>query len=222
MKDNPFVVRSIAKWLALFAGGVLLTVALLFANIPFWAVFAIVLTVYVVITMGWPLYVLYVTKDRRKIDSFLTKNRTNPLFAYAYAVGHEPDEAVIGTLETILQTYKQKKVQSVYAANLAVWQQDAEALHRLAVHLPTADFVNYYTAAAVLMEGDTERAETLQKSIRKPWMAHALAASIAKARGDQTACRREQELAAAHARGMQHYVLVSIFQRDDQFSPTIQ
>lgn len=222
MKDNPFLVGGVSRWLLLFGGGVLLTVVLLFLNIPFWAVFVIVMVVYLATTLGWPVYIIYVTKDMKKIDTFLTKNRSNAIFAYGYSIAHESDEMIIETIETILQTYKQPKVQAIYGANLAVWQQDAEALHRIAIHLPTADYVNYYTASALLMEGNLERAQTLQTSIKKPWMKHALQASIAKELGDQTAYRREVELATSHARGVQYYVLVSLFQRDEQVSPIIQ
>ncbi|WJY26579.1 hypothetical protein [Sporosarcina trichiuri] len=219
MKDNPFIVRGIARWLMLFAGGVLLTVVLLFADIPFWAVFAIIMMLYLLVTMGWPLYIIYLSRNVKKIDAFLAKNRSNAIFGYAYAVGHEPADRVIGALETILQTFKQPKLQAVYAANLAVWQRDAEALHRLAIHLPSADYVNYYTACAVLMEGNTERAETIRQSIRKAWMSHALQAGIAGQAGDRTAYRREAELAAAHSRGVQHYIIVSLFEREDSLFP---
>ena len=213
MKDNPFLIRSIARWLLLFAGGVLLTVALLFANIPFWVVFVIVIVIYLLITLGWPLYIVYFTKDMKRLDAFLTKNKSNVFFKYAYAVGHESDEIVIETIESILQTQKQPKMQAIYAANLAVWQQDSEALHRLAIHLPTADYVNYYTAHALLLEGNLKRAQTLQTEIRKQWMKHTLQASIAKQANDQTAYRKEIELATTHSRGIQHYLLVSLFQR---------
>lgn len=222
MKDNPFLIRGVARWLLLFGGGVLLTVVLLFANIPFWAVFVIVMVVYMSITLGWPIYIIYGTKDMDKVEKFLTKNRSNTLFAYAYAIAHETDETIIETIETILQTHKQPKVQAVYAANLAVWQQDVEALHRLSIHLPTADYVNYYTANALLMEGNIESAQALQAAIKKPWMKHALQANIAKQSDDQTAYRKEVELSTSHARGVQHYVLVSLFQRQDQVSPIIQ
>lgn len=222
MKDNPFLIGGISRWLFLFGGGVLLTVVLLFLNIPFWAVFVIVMVVYLTVTLGWPVYIIYMTKDMKKVDAFLTKNRTNAIFAYGYAVAHESDEKIIETIETILQTYKQPKVQAIYGANLAVWQQDAEALHRLAIHLPTADYVNYYTASALLMEGNVERAQALQTTIKKSWMKHALQASIAQEAGDQTAYRREVELATSNARGVQHYVLVSLFNRQDQVSPIIQ
>lgn len=215
MKDNPFLIRGFARWLLLFGGGVLLTVALLFANIPFWAVFVIVVILYLFVTLGWPLYILYITKDTKKIDSFLIKNKSNAFFKYAYAVGHESDEVVIETIETILETQKQPKMQVIYAANLAVWQKDAEALHRLAIHLPTADYVNYYTANALLLEGNIEGAQTLAPSIRKAWMKHALLASIAKQLGDPTALQREVELATSHASGVQHYVLISLFSRHD-------
>ncbi|REB05963.1 hypothetical protein DVB69_13545 [Sporosarcina sp. BI001-red] len=221
MKDNPFLIRGVARWLLLFGGGVLLTVVLLFANIPFWAVFGIVIIVYMSITLGWPIYIIYGTKNLDKIDKFLTKNRANTLFAYAYAIAHESDETIIETIETVLQTHKQPKIQAVYAANLAVWQNDMEALHRIAIHLPTADYVNYYTANALLMEGNLERAQTLQTAIKKPWMKHALQASIAKQSGDQTAYRKEVELSTSCARGIQHFVLVSLFQRQDQVSPII-
>ena len=221
MKDNPFIIRGIARWLLLFAGGVLLTVALLFANIPFWAVFGIIVVFYIVVTLGWPLYILYVSKDMKKIDAFLTKHKKNVFFQYAYAVGHESDEVIIHTIETILQTQKQPKMQAIYAANLAVWQQDVEALNRLAIHLPTADYVNYYTGHALLLEGNSEQALSLASSIRRQWMKHALLASIAKQSGDQTAFQREAELATTHARGVQHYVLVSLFQRQNHATSII-
>ncbi|MDW0108575.1 hypothetical protein [Sporosarcina aquimarina] len=221
MKDNPFLIRGVARWLLLFGGGIVLTIVLLFANIPFWAVFLIVMIVYLTVTLGWPLYILYGTKDMKRLDAFLTKNRFNSLFAYAYAIGHESDEMVIDTIENILQTQKQPKIQAIYGANLAIWQKDAEALHRIAIHLPTSDYVNYYTASALLLEGNLQRAEAIQPAIKKPWMRHALQASIAKQSGNQTAYRREVELATSHARGVQYYVLVSLFKRQDQVSPII-
>ncbi|WP_432353969.1 hypothetical protein [Sporosarcina sp. A2] len=222
MKDNPFLIRGVARWLFLFGAGIVLTVVLLLANIPLWAVVVIVTILYISVTMGRPLYIIYATNDLKKIDAFLTKNRSNTIFAYAYAVAHESEEIVIEAIETILQTHKQPKLQAVYAANLAIWQQDQEALHRISMHLPTADYVNYYTASALLMEGNVERAQILQTSIKKKWMKHALQASIAEQSGDQTAYRKEVELATSHARGIQHYVLVSLFQRQDPVSPIIE
>lgn len=197
----------------LFVAGVVLTVILLLLDFPKRLVYAIILGLTLAVFTIRPIYLIYKSKSLPAIDRYVIKNQKKPLFGYAYAMAYGDNLDIENSLKRILQKYKQKEMQTMYGANLALHLKDADAIIEHAEKMTRADFKEYYLGAAYLLKGDVELASSYLAKLTTPWMIHSLKASSALRNKDRETFRLEADQSIDSASGLQRYTLHHTFRR---------
>ncbi|MBE1552947.1 hypothetical protein [Sporosarcina limicola] len=219
-KNKPFFFSKVFKFVLLIVIGTLLTLILSAYGVSKWITIVAVLTLYVSVTTLWPIHIIYKSKSLRFIDNYISSNYKRPIFGYSYALAYGNKRDVEDSLKRIMNTYKQKDIQDVYGANLAIFQNDSRKLLDHANHIAGQEFKDYYQGFAYVMTGNFEKAGEFLAKLHTPWMIHALKAHLALKRGNQDEFRLEADQSINSAIGMQKYVLHHTLRRieNEEFS----
>lgn len=196
----------------IFIFGVVLTVALLFIELPFYLIYSVIIVVYIVLLVLPLMYTVYKSNNLKKIERFLERNKRKPIFAYALAVKTGNREEIIGAIQTILTKYKQPYMQEVYKINLALFENNILLFEQLAKQISKEPLHTYYIAYAKALKGNFEGAHSLKGKLPAGWMPYAIDAIIAKEKGDLSAFRLAAEESIHLVRGVQKFNLVYSFE----------
>ena len=133
-----------------------------------WQIYMIILGITFSIFTIRPMYLIYKSKSLPAIDRYVVKNQKKQMFGYAYALAHGDNRDIEDSLTRILKKYKQKELQTVYGANLALHHNDADALLEFAEKMTRKDYKEYYLGAAHLLKGDEEDAKKFLAKLSTP------------------------------------------------------
>ena len=186
-----------------FIFGVILTVALLFLELPFWLVYTVIIVVYVVLLVLPQMYTIYKSNNLEKVERFLEKNKRKPIFAYPLVVKIGNREEIISTIQLILSKYKQPYIQEVYKTNLALFESSASLFEQRAKQISKEPLHTYYIAYAEALKGNFENAQALKQKLPVGWMPCAIDAIIANEKDDLSAFRLASDESIHLARGVQ-------------------
>lgn len=186
---------------------VLLALTLFIAGVQTWLVFTITMVFTFVLTMGYPFYIIYKSRNLKLIHQYLTNHRSKPIFGYAYALAHETDEEIINSLNRVLKSYSSAEVQEVYKANLYIYQKDWRNLIEASNTMGDSSYKNYYAGIGYTMSNNMEKSSECLSKLRTPWMSHSLKAMIAIKQKKKDVFEREAALSTKQAVGMQKHVL---------------
>jgi len=195
-----------------FIFGVILTVALLFLELPFWLVYTVIIVVYVVLLVLPQMYTIYKSNNLEKVERFLEKNKRKPIFAYPLVVKIGNREEIISTIQLILSKYKQPYIQEVYKTNLALFESNASLFEQRAKQISKEPLHTYYIAYAEALKGNFENAQALKQKLPVGWMPCAIDAIIANEKDDLSAFRLASDESIHLARGVQKYNLYYSFE----------
>jgi len=204
------------KYLLLFIAGVILTVILLLFELQMWLIYVIILGLSLYIFTILPMYLIYKSKSLPAIDRYVIRNQKKPLFGYAFALAHGGNQDIEDSITRILKKYKQREMQTVYGANLALHQKDPDAIFNLAEKMTRKDYKEYYLGAAHILKGNKEEAEKFLTKLSTPWMIHSSNASIALHENDRETFRLEADWSKESAAGLQRYTLHHMFERMEE------
>ncbi|QUW20279.1 hypothetical protein JSQ81_10345 [Sporosarcina sp. Marseille-Q4063] len=213
-------ISNALQYSLLFVSGVILTVILLILEFPSGLVIVIIMGLSVSIFTIRPMYLIYKSKSLPAINRYVIKNQKKPMFGYAYALAHGDNQDIEDSLKRILKKYKQKEIQTVYGANLALHHSDADALLEFAEKMTRKDYKEYYLGAAHLLSSDEVLANKFVAKLSTPWMIHSSNASIALRNKDGETFRLEANRSVESAAGLQRYILYHMFERmeEEKFS----
>lgn len=200
----------------IFIFGVVLTVALLFLELPFWLAYIVIIVVYAVLLVLPQMYTVYKSNNLKKIERFLEKNKRKPIFAYPLAVKSGNREEIISTIQLILSKYKQPYMQEVYTTNLALFENNVSLFEQQAEQISKEPLHTYYIAYANALNGNFENAQVLKQKLPVGWMSCAIDAIIANEKDDLIAFRLAAEESIHLARGVQKYNLYYSFEWMEQ------
>lgn len=119
-------------FICIFIFGVVLTVALLFLELPFWLVYIVIIVVYIALLVLPQMYTIYKSNNWKKIEHFLEKNKRKPVFAYPLAVKTGNRDEIVSAIQLILSKYKQPYIQEVYKTNLALFENNVSLFEQRA------------------------------------------------------------------------------------------
>lgn len=186
---------------------VLLALSLYTAGLQPWIVFTIIMIFTFVLTMGYPFYIIYKSRNLKLINRYLTNHRSKPIFGYAYALAHGTDEEVITSLQRVLKSYANAEVQQVYKANLYFHQKEWRNLVEFSKTMADPAYRNYYSGIGYTMNNNLERASECLAKLGTPWMVHSLKGIIAAKQKKREVFEKEMAVATKQAVGMQRHVL---------------
>ena len=212
---SPGISNALQYFLLIIAG-IILTVILLILELQMWLVYVIILGLSFSIFTIRPMYLIYKSKSLPAIDQHVIRNQKKPLFGYAYALAHGDNQEIENSLKRILKKYKQKELQIVYGANLALHHSDADALLVFAEKMTRKDYKEYYLGAAHILKGDEGEAKKHLANLSTPWMIHSSNASIALYKKNKEKFRSEADQSKESAAGLQRYTLHHMFERMEE------
>ena len=199
------------SFICIFIFGVVLTVALLFLELPFWLVYIVIIVVYIVLLVLPQMYTIYKSNNLKKIERFLEKNKQKPLFAYPLTVKTGNRDEIVSAIQLILSKYKQPYMQEVYKTNLALYESNVSLFEQRAKQISKEPLHTYYIAYAEALNRNFEEAHSLKEKLPVGWMPHALDAIIAKEKGDFDGFRIAANESIYLARGVQKFNLFYSF-----------
>ena len=209
-------ISNALQYSLLIIAGIILTVILLILELPMGLVYVIILGISFSIFTIRPMYLIYKSKSLPAIDRYVIRNQKKPLFGYAYALAHGDNQDIEDSIKRILKKYKQKEMQTVYGANLALHQNDPDAIFNLAEKMTRKDYKEYYLGAALILKGNKGEAKKLLAKLSTPWMIHSSNASIALYKKDRETFRSEADQSKESAAGLQRYTLHHMFERMEE------
>lgn len=205
---------KILKYALIFLLGVILTMVMTFFNLPFWLIYLVVVAVYLLLIVVPQMYTVYKSKNLKKIEQYLEKNKRKPIFAYPLALKTGDREQIIRSLEEILKKHKQPYMQEVYKTILALFENNVSKFEHLAKQISKEPLRTYYLAYVEALKGDFDEAHTLMVQLPKGWMQHAIEAVIAKEQGNNALYEQEANKSIELATGVQKYSLYYSFQQE--------
>lgn len=191
----------------------LLAVGLFTAGVSTWLVFTLLMVFTFAISMGYPFYIIYKSRNLKLIGRYLTNHKSKPIFGYAHALAHGTDEEIIHSLNRILKSYANAEVQEVYKANLLFFKKDWRGLIEEAKTMKDPAYKHFYAGIGFAMTSNTEKSSECLSKLGTPWMSHSLKAIIAVKRNELSSFETESALATKHAVGMQRYVVHYMLKR---------
>ena len=197
--------------LLVFILGVALTVFMLFMEAPIWFIYLVVIVLYFALLVLPQMYTVYKSNDLRKIERFLEKNKSKPMYAYPIAVKTGNREEIVFAIHVILSKYKQPYMQEVYKTNLALYENNVSLFEQRAKQISKEPLHTYYLAYAEALKGNYTEANALKDKLPVGWMRPAIEAIIAKVQGDMNAFRTAADQSIHLARGIQKFNLVHSF-----------
>lgn len=203
---------NILRVLPVFLLGMGITAFLLSFNVPSPLIFIIVIIFYI-LGMALPnIYTVYFSNSLPRIERYIKRNRRKPVFAFPYALGHGSQKEIEQSIEQILLVHKQTDMQSTYRTLLALCRGQAGIAVQHAETIQREPLRSYYLAQAAAFSGDLQRAVSLNKEIREPWMNRSIEAFIACEKDDANFHQLADKSVQA-ARGVQKYTLLKTFER---------
>ncbi|MCC3356175.1 hypothetical protein [Bacillus sp. REN16] len=202
------------RFVVLFGVALLLGVGMAFLDVSEPLGFIISMLVIVCLTTYLFIYPIYWEKNVKKIESYLEKRRKNPAFKLYYGMGNRIDEDVKEATEILLRKYKHPARQALFKTLHALYEDDILRVKKDIEDIRPPQYKAYYQAIVAVEEGELEQAAELGKQIKSEWMKHALAAGIAKKKGNHDKFVAEIQKAFEKTRGLQRYVIYKQYEED--------
>ncbi|OMC87886.1 hypothetical protein BK128_06080 [Viridibacillus sp. FSL H7-0596] len=184
---------------------------LLIMDLPIVVVFLLLFMYVFALTMFPYLNTLFWSNNISKMDRFITKHKTKPVFAYPYAVAHKTVTEQKISVQKILSSYKKQDVQHNYRSLLATLDKDFELALVEAKQLQKEPIRSYTIAHIETLLGNFEAAKSLIPNLKKEWMPHAIEGLIAYEQHDFQTFEKEAHAATAKVRGLQKHLLFYSF-----------
>nr|WP_106779812.1 hypothetical protein [Lysinibacillus timonensis] len=175
---------------------------------PTWVVFIFVFIAFLYM-FGEMLYLLYGTKNMKKVEKFLEGKRNEPIYAFVYAQANGTKEEQLASIEGILKKYTQQNVQYHYRFIREMLNKDYTAALEEADHIGKEPIMSYSKALVFATQGNKEQALTYH--LPNKWMSEAILATIAKVENNEADFKTHKENAIQAARGIQRYVISHSF-----------
>ena len=213
MKNRPRTMSNIMQTVLFIVIGSISVAFLSFLDVPKGVVLLLVLLASTLMFTVYPMFLIYKSNSLLAIEKYIIRNRKKPLFSYAYALAYGREGDIEEALQFILKKYKQKEMQTIYKANLALHQKDHQKLLQLSNEMEKPDYQPYYSGLAYAIGGQLEKAKVYVDETQTPWMLHSLKASIAIHEDNFSTYESEKEKAIESARGIQKYTVYHRFEK---------
>ncbi|MEH7224633.1 hypothetical protein V7112_12565 [Bacillus sp. JJ1566] len=198
----------------LFGVAILIGVLLGFLDVGQPTSMIISMIVIVCLTTYLFIYPIYWEKNVEKIEAYLKKRRKNPAFKLYYGMGNQIDQDVKEATEALLEKYKHPAKQALFKTLYALYEDDILRVKKDIEDIHPPQYKAYYQAIVAVEEGKLEKAAELCDQVKSEWMKHALAAGIAKKKGNHEEYVAEIGKAFEKTRGMQRYVIYKQYEKD--------
>lgn len=202
-----------ANYIIIIIASALLAVGLFTAGVSTWLVFTLLMVFTFALSMGYPFYIIYKSRNLKLIGRYLTNHQSKPIFGYAHALAHGTDEEIFHALNRILKSYANAEVQEVYKANLLFFKKDWRGLIDMAKTMGDPAYKHYYAGIGYAMTKNMEKSSDCLARLGTPWMSHSLKAIIALKQNNQDLFEAESAFATKAAVGMQRYVIHHMLNR---------
>lgn len=213
MENHPKTMSNTMQTVLFIVIGGILVALLSFLDVPKGIVLVLVLLASTLMFTAYPMFLIYKSNSLPAIEKYIIRNRKKIFFSYAYALAYGREEDIERALGLILKKHKQKEMQTIYQANLALHQKDHQKLLQLATEMTKPDYQPYYSGLAYALSGQLQEAKMYVNEIQTPWMLHSLKASIAIREDHVDTYESEKEKAIENARGIQKYSIYHRFEK---------
>lgn len=213
MENRPKTMSNMMQTVLFIVIGGISVALLSFLNVPKSVVLVLVLLASTLTFTVYPMFLIYKSNSLPAIEKYIIRNRKKAFFSYAYALAYGREEDIENALQLILKKHKQKEMQTIYQANLALHQKDHQKLLQLANEMTKSDYQPYYSGLAYVLNDQLKEAKKYVDEIQTPWMLHSLQASIAFHENDVDTFESEKEKAIENARGIQKYSIYHRFEK---------
>lgn len=166
------------------------------------------------------LYPILWTRDVRKTEHYLQKNRKDPMLQFYYALANQVDDQVEEELNRLITKYKDRRKQALFQTIYALHKQDVEMAKIHVMNIQPSTYQTYYLAAIALEEGKFDEAVEYAKRIPTKWMKDTIQCELARKQGEMKRACQFAEQAIEQTRGLQRYTLVKQFERDGLLATT--
>ncbi|WP_172371247.1 hypothetical protein [Sporosarcina jiandibaonis] len=213
MHKKPSIFSKVFRFIIIITVVALLSFILTSYGVPKLIIIALIIVSYLVFTAFWPAHIIYKSKSIKAIGRYINNNHKRPIFGYSYALATGTDQDVEVALKRIMNTYTEEDMHDIYGANLAIHQNNSQALLRHAEKIKSDDHRYYFKAYAYILKGKFMDAIEFSEKVRTPWMIHSLKAADAKKRRDLGAFKIEANKSIESALGIQRFVLFHTMRR---------
>jgi hypothetical protein len=194
--------------IALFVFAVMIGVVGAILGLNYWLVILIIVAL-TVISIGYFLYTILLSRNLKAIESVLHNNRKDPQYGYLVALKENHTVEAIAQIDKILSKIKissQKHqygiIREILADNYVLARHHAKEIEQLEVG-------KYSLALLDSMEGKGEK--HLNTIFTKPWMSSAIRATHYHVKGDREQYEFHRDLALSLAKGVQYAATVYTF-----------
>lgn len=166
MKNHPKTMSNVMQVVLFIVIGSIFVVLLSFLNVSKGVVLVLILLASPLTFTVYPMFLIYKLNSLLAIEKYIIRNRKKALFSYAYALAYEQEDDIEEALHLVLKKYKQKEMQTIYKANLALHQKDHQKLLQFANEMEEPDYRSYYLGLTYAIGGRLEEAKIFIDEIR--------------------------------------------------------
>lgn len=195
-----------------FIIAVVLAVFLLFllertVNINLWIQLVIIYIVMVAFLLLPTFNILYFTRDGKKVEKFLVRNKKNPYYRFIYAIAHKQEKGIIHSYRKLLRTNSYKKHFPLLTIIFSVFFKNTIGLEEEIAKLTNQNTKNYYTLRLMIENKESNNIEESLSLVKNRWMKESLLAEIALKKGERLQAKEHLQYALQFSRGLPHYLL---------------
>ncbi|KGR78394.1 hypothetical protein [Ureibacillus manganicus] len=176
-----------------------------FLNWPSWTVFLLLIIAFVIMLCRM-LYVMYGTKNIKKVERFLASNRKEPIYAFVFEQANGSKVDQLNSIENILRKYPKGYIHQNYLFVRELLNENYHSALNEAEKIGKEPYMSYSKALVYATEGNREQALFYQ--LDKQWMKEAILATLAKAEKNQKVYETHKENAINASRGIQRFGLI--------------
>ncbi|WP_078429075.1 hypothetical protein [Alkalihalobacterium alkalinitrilicum] len=205
----------IKKIIIAFVLGIILTVLLSALRLnPIIIYFIIILVILFIVLYIPHLLPAYVSKNEKRVERFILKNKQNPQVYLFFALANKLDEDVKDTITELLEKNKAEHHRALYQTILHFYNQNYIAAKESLEGIKPEKIKEYYKIGVEMETGSLEKAAIEIDKLKEGWVKYSLQAELQNKKGDQPAATHYANLALERTRGLQWYLLYCEYKRE--------
>lgn len=167
------------------------------------------------VVMYLPLiYTAYFTKNMKKVDRLLIKNKHQPIYQLYYGLAHHKDEDIDEAMAKLKKKYQRPEQQALFQTIVNMHRKDFTNIDKLIEQIQPMLYRQYYKIAYLIELEKLEEAEAKIKQLKRGWMKEAALAELELKKGNQTAAYEHYQKALAGTGGLQRYSIYHTYKNE--------
>lgn len=192
--------------------------SLIFSSIilGYFKINSIILNLFIIVSIILVLvrayYPLLFSINIDQIESFLIKNKKNPLLHFIYATANHIDEEAEESYIKLLIKFQNPKRQAIYKTEYALYKKAIHEANANVHMIEHFDYKLYYQSLIAILEGDLNRARLNSVKLKSIWMKSVILAEISLKENNIEKAKDYAFEAVVKTRGVQRYSIYKNFE----------